>query len=152
MISSTDRQRLRSLAAEYAEIANSPSMNARREIWRRSNRLEERTVLFQIEDNGTFFADLLPKPQCEGEFERELEHELLRAITNYRLIGDDRVFPPYYCINWIIERPGICPELRFRIPPFQKRPGIEGNRERKTPPHQDRRVRTGKSASENLST
>jgi hypothetical protein len=36
---------------------------------------------------------------------------MLRAITNYRTIDDDRVFAPYCGIDWVITRPAICPEL-----------------------------------------
>ncbi len=108
-----DRARLRQLAAEYAEITASDAMKARREYWRLSNRLEERTVPFQIEDNGTFFADLTPPLECEGEFERGLERQLLGAVTNFRLIDDDRVFPPYCVIGWQITRPDICPDLQL---------------------------------------
>lgn len=113
MTSAKDRERLRSVAAEYAAITRGETMSGRREIWRRSNRLEERTVPFQIEDNGTFFADLAPKPRCEGEFERSLESGMLQAITNHKLIDDDRVFPPCCVINWKISRPDICPELKI---------------------------------------
>ena len=117
MTSGKDRQRLRAVAAEYAAITRSDAMNRRRELWRRSNRLEERTVPFQIEDNGTFFADLTPQPQCEGEFERALESGMLQAITNHQLIDDDRVFPPYCGIGWVVDRPDICPELTItRVP------------------------------------
>ena len=112
-----DRERLRAVAAEYAEVVNSDVMNARREVWRRSNRLEERTVPFQIEDNGTFFADLTPAPQCDGAFERGIEQQMLRSIANHRLIDDDRVFPPYCPINWAIRRPDICPELTITRAP-----------------------------------
>lgn len=111
MTTPKDREQLRKLAAQYAAIVDSDVMNAHREAWRRSNRLEERTVPFQIEDNGTFFADLFPPLQCEGRIEREIEHDMLWAITTPGLIDDDRVFPPYYTVNWIIERPELCPEI-----------------------------------------
>ncbi|OGV68443.1 MAG: hypothetical protein A3K19_10170 [Lentisphaerae bacterium RIFOXYB12_FULL_65_16] len=117
MTTPADRERLRQVAGEYAGIVNSEVMAKRREIWRRSNRLEARTVPFQIEDNGTFFADLTPKPRCEGAFERELEHGMLQAITNHRLIDDDRVFTPYCGISWLIGRPSLCPELRITRAP-----------------------------------
>jgi hypothetical protein len=111
MASQKDRERLRALAAEYAEMVNGDEMNARREIWRRSNRLEERTVPFQIEDNGTLFKDLMPPLRCEGKYERSLEGQLLRPLTNYRLIDDDRVYPRYCAVDWMVSRPSICPEL-----------------------------------------
>jgi hypothetical protein len=117
MMTPQDRERLRVVAGEYAGIVNSEVMDARREIWRRSNRLEERTVPFQIEDNGTFFADVTPGPQCEGGLERGLEHGMLRAITNHRLIDDDRVFPRDCLIHWAISRSSICPELRITHAP-----------------------------------
>jgi hypothetical protein len=113
MTTPNDRDCLRTLAAEYAEIANGADMKARRERWRRSNRLLERTVPFQIEDNGTFLADLMPPPVCEGEIERALELQLRKAVYNFRLIDDDRVFPPCCAINWQIVRPELCPELTF---------------------------------------
>ena len=112
-----DRERLRAVAAEYAEIVNSNVMNARREIWRRSNRLEERTVPFVIEDNGTFFRDLTPAPECEGGLERGIEQQMLRAITNYRCIDDDRVFPSFCAIHWAIGRPNVCPEMALTHAP-----------------------------------
>jgi hypothetical protein len=112
-----DRERVRQVAAEYAEIVNGDVMEQRREVWRRSNRLLERTVPFQIEDNGSFFADLTPEPACDGVFERGCEAGLLRAITNYRLIGDDRVFPRRFEVPWAISRSALCPDLRIRRVP-----------------------------------
>ena len=117
MTTTRDRERLRQVAAEYAAIATGEVMNARREIWRRSNRLEERTVPFQIEDNGTFFDDLTPAPQCEGASERGFEQMMLHAITNYKCIEDDRVFPPYCGVNWAISRTSFCPELAITRAP-----------------------------------
>ncbi len=50
--SAGDRERLRVLAGQFAEIVNSDEMNRRREAWRLTNRLEKRTVPFIFEDNG----------------------------------------------------------------------------------------------------
>jgi hypothetical protein len=117
MTTPADRSRLRALAAEYAEIVNSAEMDARRERWRRTNRLLERTIPFHIEDNGSFFADLTPQPQCEGALERGCEAHFLRCLTNYRLIPDDRVFPRSYWVHWHIGRTSVCPELQYhRVP------------------------------------
>ncbi len=113
-----DRECLRRLAAEVAEITNSPRMKRAREVWRKSNRLEERTIPFVIEDNGSFFEDILPKtPECEGDFERGLERGFRHIIANHRLIDDDRIFHNFCAVNWRISRPDICPELKFtRVP------------------------------------
>ena len=108
-----DREVLRKLAARYAEIINSDDMANRRMIWQRSTDLIERTIPFTIEDNGTFFKDLLPQLKCEGELEREFEAYLSRVICNYDNIPDDRIFPPYYPMEWMISRPAICPEYEI---------------------------------------
>jgi len=112
-----DRERLRSLAAKASEILNSAEMNERRKRWDRTNRLLERTVPFVIEDNGTFFAELAPKPVCEGALAREFEAQLLGVIANYELIDDDRVFPPYLQVQWMISRPSVCPNLEVKRVP-----------------------------------
>lgn len=117
MTSTNDRNRLRQLAGEYAEMIHSPAMEARREKWRLSNRLEQRTVPFQIEDNGSFYADLTPPLQCEGEFERGCERQLLHALTNHRLIDDDRIFPSAFEVHWGVGRTSICPDLQIRRVP-----------------------------------
>lgn len=117
MTAATDRDRLRRLAAEHAGIVFSPEMDARRERWRLSNRLEARTVPFQIEDNGTFFEDLTPPLECEGEFARACEAQLLRPITNFKLIQDDRIFPRRFEVHWSAWRTSHCPELQLRHVP-----------------------------------
>ncbi|MHB8995673.1 MAG: hypothetical protein ACYC63_10515 [Armatimonadota bacterium] len=117
MTTPADRSRLRAVAGEYAEIVNSADMEARREKWRLSNRLLQRTIPFHIEDNGSYFADLTPPPQCEGEFERGCEAYFLRCITNYRLIPDDRVFSKSFWVHWAVSRTALCPELRTRRVP-----------------------------------
>lgn len=113
MSSLKDITRLRNLAGRYAQIVNSEEMNIRRKTWRQSNRLMERTIPFVIEDNGTFFKDLLPQNECDGETEREFESYMLRVIYNYELIPDDRVYPAYYPLGWLIHRPDMCPGLKI---------------------------------------
>ncbi len=108
-----DRERLRKLSARYEGIVNSDEMNRRREIWRLSNRLIKRMVPFIIEDNGTFFEDLMPPLECDGDVEREFEKYMLKAICNYNFIQDDRIYTPYMPIGWIIHRPNMCPDLEI---------------------------------------
>ena len=117
MTSINDRERLRGLAAEYHRVTTSDDMEARRARWRLSNRLLERTVPFVIEDNGTFFKDLTPAPQCEGELEREFEAYMLHVLCNHREIPDDRVYTPYLPVGWRIDRPTMCPGLEITRAP-----------------------------------
>lgn len=116
-MTSKDRRRLRELAEEYAAIVHSREMDDRRERWRRNNRLIERTVPFQIEDNGTFFRDLTPPLQCEEDMARSFEAQMLRAITNFRLIDDDRIYPRRFQVAWSVGRTPVCPELQYRRRP-----------------------------------
>ncbi len=111
-ISGKDRDRLRKLAARYAQIVNSDEMAERRERWNRTNKLLERTVPFVIEDNGSFFKDLTPPKECQGKLAQEFEWQLLQPIANYELIDDDRAFPPFLPVQWMIERPELCPEIK----------------------------------------
>ena len=114
MISGKDSNILRELAAEYAEYVESSEMDRKREIWRLSNRLEERTVPFLIEDNGSYVVDLQSeKDLCEGEFAREAETYFRRYIGTMKNIDDDRIYLPYYPVQWDIARPEICPDLKI---------------------------------------
>lgn len=107
-----DKNRLRHLAGRFAEITNSDEMNRRREVWRLTNRLEERSIPFVIEDNGTFFKDLMPELQCEDQQARAWERQMLKAITDFELIDHDIIFQNFFGINWDINRPNILPEYK----------------------------------------
>lgn len=109
MTSQKDRERLRRLAAEYAVIVHSDEMKKRRKRWLLSNRLCQRTVPFVVEDNGTFLKDLMSDCECEGMFEKVIELYLAKAICNFNLIPDDRLFPSYFPVEWKIIRPPLCP-------------------------------------------
>ncbi len=107
-----DIERLKTLAARYAEIAKSPEMDRRREKWRVHNQLEEKTYPFHIEDNGTFFADLAPDLECE-ERNRWLEWSLVHGILQYEKIPDDRIVPDRFVVQWCRNISGYCDELEF---------------------------------------
>lgn len=106
-----DRTRLRALAGAYAEAAHSKAMDERREKWRLHNGLHERTCPFHIEDNGSFFADLMPPLECADDLCRALEHRLLRALTAYEQIDDDRIIPARFLVDWCTPTSTLCEEL-----------------------------------------
>ena len=108
-----DRERLRNLASRYAEYANCEPMAQRREKWRLHNGLKEKTYPFHIEDNGTYHADLMPPLECEDERGRALEHRLLKAITSYEKIDDDRIIPDRFVVDWCTPVTGLCDELEL---------------------------------------
>jgi hypothetical protein len=112
VITSKDRDRLRQLACRYAECARSKAMDERREKWRLHNGLHEKTYPFHIEDNGSFFRDLTPPLECEDAQGRALEGRLLRSLTAYEMIDDDRIIPDRFLIQWGVSVSSICDELK----------------------------------------
>jgi hypothetical protein len=108
-----DHNRLRNLAGQYAEYALSAPMAQRREKWRLHNRRQEKTFPFHIEDNGSFFRDLVPQSECEDAGCRALEAQLLHALTAYEMIDDDRIIPARFVVDWCTPSTGICDELRI---------------------------------------
>ena len=94
------KARLRDLAVKYAEYALSDVMTARREKWRLHNRMQERTVPFHIEDNGTYLRDLCPPLECQDAECRHLENQLVNTLTSYETIDDDRIIPDRFVVNW----------------------------------------------------
>ena len=108
-----ERSHLRRLAGTYAEYAHGAVMAQRREKWRLHNGLHARTFPFHIEDNGTYFRDLLPALRCEDPAHRQLEAQLLYAIVAYERIDDDRIIPDRFVIDWVTEITNYCDDLRF---------------------------------------
>ncbi len=109
-----EKKYLRELAGRYAEIAHSKVMDERREKWRIHNRLETRTFPFHIEDNGTFFKDLMPNMKCEDEANRDLEFRLVHLITTFEKINDDRILPDRFVVSWARNLTSWCPELSIK--------------------------------------
>ena len=108
-----DRERLRNLAGKYAEYALGAPMAQRREKWRLHNSRREKTFPFHIEDNGSYFRDLMPPLECEGDGCKALEAQLLHALTAYERIDDDRIIPARFVVDWCTPSTGVCDELRF---------------------------------------
>jgi hypothetical protein len=102
---------LRNLAGKYAEYATSKIMEQRREKWRLHNRMENRTVPFHIEDNGTYHQDLCPPLKCSDPDCRALEARLLNALISYEKIDDDRIVPDRFVVDWVTTLTELCPEL-----------------------------------------
>ncbi|OGV64717.1 MAG: hypothetical protein A3K19_29465 [Lentisphaerae bacterium RIFOXYB12_FULL_65_16] len=108
-----DKTHLRDLACKYAEYACGAPMAQRREKWRLHNRLQERTVPFHIEDNGSYLRDLTPPLECEDGECRALEARLLYALVSYEKINDDRIIPDRFLVDWSTPMTALCDELRI---------------------------------------
>jgi len=108
-----DKRRLRNLAGRYAEYALGAPMAQRREKWRLHNRRLETTFPFHIEDNGSYFRDLMPPLECEDAGCQALEAQLLHVLTSYEKIDDDRIIPARFVVDWCTPATGVCDELRI---------------------------------------
>ena len=95
-----DRQRLRALARQQLEIAQSPEMRGIVEDWAALGRFEPRRPMIQLE-LGTFEQELLPqRMQCEDERARALERTLLRNLVPHTVYGDDKIVRDYLGLGW----------------------------------------------------
>ena len=121
-----DKTRLRDLAGTYAEYACGEPMAQRREKWRLHNRLEERTVPFHIEDNGSYFRDLTPPLECEGAECRGLEARLLHALVAYEKIDDELLMPHFARLadKFKLLKFGCCEPVHRLMPQLQRLNGL----------------------------
>jgi len=95
--STQDRQVLRRLAAQVAELAARPVEQQKRALWYRHNALEPtRPLIFCDPENS--WDEIIPPAQleCEGELARGWEVTLRKEIFWGAHMGDDRVIEPYF--------------------------------------------------------
>lgn len=96
-----ERQYLRELAKKQLEYAHLPAMEERKKLWYRHNALRGERPVIVMENTG-FIDEILPVSKCESAAAKEMERSLLIPITDYELIGDDKVISPYYEVYWKI--------------------------------------------------
>jgi hypothetical protein len=97
-------QRLRELARKQREYAELPVMAKRAEQWRRNNDGLHAIPPIVVE-TWTFDPDFMPESvfTCQSPKARKMEYHLLKNIREYELLGDDKVMPGFYPVNWKID-------------------------------------------------
>lgn len=107
MAHTKDRQVLRELARQVADIAAAPIQNERRELWRKLNSLEPTRPLVLVRAGGGVWKETpAVQPTCEDAFYRGYEAALRQRIYQ-DFIGDDHVLEPWIQINAVrITPPG----------------------------------------------
>jgi len=99
-----DREVLRCLAAEMAELAARPVEQEKRELWYRHNALEAtRPVVFCDPENGWNEIITEDQMQCEGELARGWEMALRKEIFWAASMGDDRVVEAVFNVPHVYE-------------------------------------------------
>lgn len=87
-----EKEYLRELGKRYQELAASPVMEQRAELWLRHND-GDRSCSPVIIEIDSFLDSLLPELRCTDPFHRELEQLMLQEIVRAEEVGDDRVIP-----------------------------------------------------------
>lgn len=108
-----DRKVLRELARRVAEIAASPVMKERVELWTRHASLDSKRPMILAETVGVL-EELIPESdyQCTGDWARDLERDLRNRIFVHEQVGDDSVITPTIECRWQINVGdyGVVPE------------------------------------------
>ncbi|HEY5583406.1 MAG TPA: hypothetical protein VIK78_02825 [Ruminiclostridium sp.] len=98
-ITSEEKIYLRELAKKQLEYSMLPIMKEREKLWYNHNDLKGERPMIHFE-TWTFENDILPKFKCTSEAAQNIELQIYREILNHEFIGDDRVVPSWYNINW----------------------------------------------------
>jgi hypothetical protein len=102
VMDSTDRQVLRRLAGEVAELAARPIEQVKRQLWVDHNALRStRPLIFCDPENS--WNEIIPWDTlaCKGELARSWEWGLRREILWRTRINDDRTTLPYFDIGHV---------------------------------------------------
>ncbi len=103
-ISEPDREIVRRLAGEMAELASGDVQQERRELWYRHNALEvTRPVVFCDPENG--WGEIITEDdvECEGELARGWEMTLRKEIFWAEAMGDDKVVDAVFNVPCVYE-------------------------------------------------
>ena len=103
-----DRDLLRDLARQVAEIAARPEMDTRRRRWVEHNSLRSKEPLMLVFPEGAW-EELIPPAglACRDERAREIETELRRRIYTFRHFQDDSVIEA----EWVVTAHPISWEI-----------------------------------------
>jgi hypothetical protein len=97
MTSLADRNIVRELARRYAEVAADPVQDARRDLWRRHNSLQDTPIPIYVR---AFAWKEMPQSacRCENPFFRFVENELRRLLF-WSDLNDDSIFEPWITVD-----------------------------------------------------
>lgn len=107
-----DKQILRKLASQVAEIAHHPRQAERREMWKQHNLLEKVKPMVLVFPEGAW-SELLPSDslQCEDPSARGIEWHLRHLIYRWEHLRDDNVIEPWFKVGlcWSTTGWGLTP-------------------------------------------
>jgi hypothetical protein len=104
MISTEDREILRRLASQVAELAARPVEAEKRDLWYRLNRLKPtRPVIFCDPEYGWNEIITIDQIECQGEQAQRWEMTLRKEIFWGAEMCDDRVIEPYFIVSHVYD-------------------------------------------------
>ncbi len=100
-----DREILRRLAHEVAEIAASDRMQKLKEEWRQHNALKSRRPMICVSPEGSWVEILTEQDlQCEDSLLRSFEYKLRQKIYWAKEIGDDTPVSEFFNVPYVTSR------------------------------------------------
>lgn len=114
LITPDERTYLRELAREVLDCANLPIMEERKRLLYAHNAMKSEKPIVVMEE-ASFQEDMLPVLRCTSKAAKDIERNLVISLTNFRLVGDDKVISPYYPVYWHIAEPwyGVTTEREY---------------------------------------
>ncbi len=100
MISQNDRNIIRSLAAQWRELAALPVMDKRKRLWQAVHDLKAERPVILLE---TAWIDGYVRPEeilCEHPLLRHVEQTMRITLRQAAELGDDLVVEPHYRMGW----------------------------------------------------
>ena len=104
MMTSAERNYLRDLACRQAELANSPAMKEKEQLWFDHNALNGKRPMIAVGE-GHYWREIFPDLKCTDELAREVEYSLVNQVERVSWIGDDKVTPDFYALNYSVRGP-----------------------------------------------
>jgi len=106
-ISEKEKDILRNLAKQVAEIASLPIMAERKKMWKRHNQLERVRPMILVFPEGSW-GELLPHSvlQCEDGKARGIEWNLRSRLYYYEKLYDDTVIEKEWIVGKVIRNTG----------------------------------------------
>ncbi len=101
-LSSRDREILRGLAGQVADLAARPCEDEKRKLWYAHNELKPvRPLIFCDPENGWNEIVTAAHIRCDGELARQGEMALRKEVFWGTQIGDDRVIEPTFNVGHV---------------------------------------------------
>ena len=103
-MTTAEREYLRDLARQQMELAKSPIMKEREKLWYAHNACNGLRPMIAVGE-GHDWREIWPEIRCEDPLAREMEYALQNQVQRVHWIGDDRVTPDFFALNYSVRGP-----------------------------------------------